>query len=141
MRFPGPAMKPSQEHAVGAPRSNDVAAVRALVVEDTPEFLELVTTSLRAEGFDVQAARDGASAIEIARHFAPDVVVLDLGLPAMDGFEVCRRIREFSSAYVVILTGRGDEVDKIVGLSVGADDYMTKPFSPRELVARLRAML
>src|SRR5439155_4404976 len=80
-------------------------------------------------------------ALAAARGFAPDVVVLDIGLPGMDGVEVCRRLRTFSDAYVVMVTGRREEVDKLVGLSVGADDYVTKPFSPRELVARIRAML
>jgi DNA-binding response OmpR family regulator len=121
--------------------ASEAVRVRVLVVEDAPEFLDFIVDSLRAEGFEIEAARDGESAVEIAHRFDPDVVVLDLGLPTIDGFEVCRRIREFSQAYVVILTGRNDEVDKIVGLTVGADDYMTKPFSTRELVARLRAML
>ena len=83
----------------------------------------------------------GAAALEVARDVDPDVVVLDLGLPGIDGLEVCRQLRTFSDAYVVMLTARDTEVDTIVGLSVGADDYVTKPFSPRELVARIRAML
>ncbi len=123
------------------PLQGNLSAVRVLVVEDAPEFLELIAGCLRDEGFGVDAARDGERAIELARALQPDVVVLDLGLPGIDGVEVCRRIRTFSDAYVVMLTGRNDEVDKLIGLSVGADDYMTKPFSPRELVARLRAML
>ncbi len=115
--------------------------VRVLVVEDAREFLDLIAERLRDEGFDVETAQDGEAAVESARASRPDVVVLDLGLPKIDGVEVCRRIRTFSQAYIVMLTGRDDEVDKLVGLSVGADDYMTKPFSPRELVARIRAML
>jgi DNA-binding response OmpR family regulator len=111
------------------------------VVDDAAEFRELVGSVLRSEGFVVEMASDGPGALDAARSFAPDVVVLDLGLPGMDGVEVCRRIRTFSDAYVVMLTGREDEVDKLIGLSVGADDYVTKPFSPRELVARIRAML
>src|SRR3954470_18291192 len=114
---------------------------RALVVDDVAEFRELVTTVLRREGFVVEAAVDGPAALAAARAFAPDVVVLDIGLPGMDGVEVCRQLRTFSDAYVVMLTGRQEEVDKLIGLSVGADDYVTKPFSPRELVARIRAML
>jgi len=114
---------------------------RALVVDDALEFRELVGSVLRKEGFDVRAAGDGAEALELAREFEPDVIVLDLGLPGIDGVEVCRRLRTFTDAYVVMLTGREDEVDKLIGLSVGADDYITKPFSPRELVARIRAML
>jgi DNA-binding response OmpR family regulator len=89
----------------------------------------------------VQVTYDGVRAVEVARELDPDVVVLDLGLPGQDGLEVCRQLRTFSDAYVVMLTARTDEVDTLVGLSVGADDYVTKPFSPRELVARLRAML
>jgi len=114
---------------------------RALVVDDAAEFRELVTTVLRREGFVVEAAADGPAAVATAREFAPDVVVLDIGLPGLDGVEVCRQLRTFSDAYVVMLTGRQEEVDKLIGLSVGADDYVTKPFSSRELVARIRAML
>jgi DNA-binding response OmpR family regulator len=114
---------------------------RALVVDDAREFRELVGTLLRHEGFAVELAADGAEAIETARRFVPEVVVLDIGLPGMDGVEVCRRLRTFTDAYIVMLTGRQEEVDKLIGLSVGADDYVTKPFSPRELVARIRAML
>jgi len=115
--------------------------VRALVVEDAREFRELVVEQLTEEGFRVETAADGRTAVELARTLQPDVIVLDLGLPDMDGVEVCRQVRTFSEAYVVILTFRDDEIDRLVGLSVGADDYMTKPFSPRELVARIRAML
>ena len=89
----------------------------------------------------METAADGEAAVELARSVAPSVIVLDLGLPKLDGVEVCRRIRTFSDAYVVMLTAKADEVDKLIGLSVGADDYMTKPFSPRELLARIRAML
>jgi DNA-binding response OmpR family regulator len=97
------------------------------------------TTSLR--WFEVITAGDGETAVALARGRRPDVVVLDLMLPGIDGVEVCRRIRTFSDVYVIMLTARSDEVDKLVGLSVGADDYLTKPFSPRELVARVRALL
>jgi DNA-binding response OmpR family regulator len=119
----------------------DGTGARALVVDDAAEFRELVGSLLRSEGFVVELAADGLGALQAARSFAPDVVVLDLGLPGMDGVEVCRSLRTFSEAYIVMLTGREDEVDKLIGLSVGADDYVTKPFSPRELVARIRAML
>ncbi|MFC5984745.1 winged helix-turn-helix domain-containing protein [Knoellia sp. GCM10027209] len=101
----------------------------------------LVGTYLEREGFEVALSHDGLDAVQQAREVDPDIVVLDLGLPRLDGIEVCRRLRTFSDAYVIMLTARADEVDTLVGLSVGADDYMTKPFSPRELVARLRAML
>jgi DNA-binding response OmpR family regulator len=113
----------------------------ALVVEDTPEFRELIAGQLEAAGFRVDTAADGASAVEAARSQPLEVIILDLGLPGIDGVEVCRQIRTFSEAYIVMLTGRDDEVDKLIGLSVGADDYMTKPFSARELVARVHAML
>lgn len=114
---------------------------RVLVVDDAPEFLELLVPLLEHEGFATDTAVDGASAVAAAERRRPDVIVLDLGLPDLDGVEVCRRIRAFSDAYVLMLTSRTTEVDRVVGLEVGADDYMTKPFSPRELVARVRAML
>jgi DNA-binding response OmpR family regulator len=117
------------------------AELRILVVEDTPEFRDLIAGQLEAEGFRVDTVADGEQAVEAARSGHPAVIVLDLGLPGIDGVEVCRQIRTFSEAYIVMLTGRDDEVDKVIGLSVGADDYMTKPFSARELVARVRAML
>ena len=112
-----------------------------LVVDDAPEFVELLVPLLDREGYTTASAVDGEEAVERARSFEPDVIVLDLGLPRLDGVEVCRRIRTFSDAYVIMLTSRTTEVDRVVGLEVGADDYMTKPFSPRELVARVRAML
>ena len=115
--------------------------VRALVVEDEVAMAVLVGSYLEREGYEVTLSHDGVEAVRTAREVDPDVVVLDLGLPGRDGIEVCRELRTFSDAYVVMLTARTDEVDTLIGLSVGADDYMTKPFSPRELVARLRAML
>lgn len=114
---------------------------RALVVDDEKPLAAVVASYLERENFKVQLAYDGPDALALARSGAPDVVVLDLGLPGMDGLEVCRELRTFSDAYVVMLTARAGEVDTIVGLSVGADDYVVKPFSPRELVARIRAML
>jgi len=117
-----------------------VSRPRALVVEDSPEFMLLCRHLLEKEGFDVVVATDGISAVELAQRERPDIAILDLGLPGVDGIEVCRRIRQFTDAYIVMVTGRTDEVDKIVGLSVGADDYVTKPFSPRELAARIQAM-
>ncbi|MEX0834022.1 MAG: response regulator transcription factor [Actinomycetota bacterium] len=115
--------------------------MRALVVDDAPEFHELVGGPLKADGFDVETAEDGERAVALAKDFEPEVIVLDVGLPKIDGVEACRRIRTFSDAYIVMLTVRDEEVDKLIGLSVGADDYMTKPFSPRELIARIHAML
>src|SRR6266508_5227113 len=117
------------------------ARFRALVVDDEPPLVQVVSGYLSREGFDVVTAADGETAVALARDSGPDVVVLDLMLPGIDGIEVCRRIRAFSDAYIIMLTAKSDEVDKLVGLSVGADDYLTKPFSPRELAARVRAML
>jgi DNA-binding response OmpR family regulator len=114
---------------------------RALVVDDEEPLAEVVASYLEREHFEVTVSHSGAEALAMARQVDPDVVVLDLGLPGIDGLEVCRQLRTFSDAYVVMLTARDTEVDTIVGLSVGADDYVTKPFSPRELVARIRAML
>jgi DNA-binding response OmpR family regulator len=111
------------------------------VVDDEEPLATLVAGYLARDGYEVAVALDGPSALERARAVEPDVVVLDLGLPGLDGIEVCRVLRTFSDCYVVMLTARSDEVDKLVGLSVGADDYLTKPFSPRELVARVHAML
>ena len=121
----------------GAPATG----LRALVVEDETDLAALVGSYLERAGFDTTIAHDGLQAVATAREVDPDVVVLDLGLPTLDGVEVCRQLRTFSDAYVVMLTARTDEVDTLIGLSVGADDYMTKPFSPRELVARITAML
>lgn len=112
-----------------------------LVIDDEPPLRDLVRDYLAREGFRVVTAADGLTAVEMARAHQPDIVVLDLMLPGIDGLEVCRRLRTFSDAYVIMLTARAEEVDRVVGLEVGADDYLTKPFSPRELVARVRAML
>jgi DNA-binding response OmpR family regulator len=111
------------------------------VVEDEVKLAGLIGSYLQRDGFEVTLVHDGLEAIATAREVDPDVVVLDLGLPSLDGVEVCRQIRTFSDCYVVMLTARAEEIDTLIGLSVGADDYMTKPFSPRELIARLSAML
>ena len=116
-------------------------ASRILVVEDAPEFVEMVVPLLQREGYVTDVASDGEAGVAAAREFEPDVIVLDLTLPRLDGVEVCKQVRRFSDAYVIMVTSRADEVDRVVGLEVGADDYLTKPFSPRELVARVRAML
>jgi two-component system, OmpR family, alkaline phosphatase synthesis response regulator PhoP len=110
-------------------------------VDDEPPIVDLVSGYLRREGWEVQAADDGHAALEAIRAWDPDAIVLDLMLPGIDGLEVCRRMRAFSGAYVLMLTARSEEIDRIVGLTVGADDYLTKPFSPRELVARMKALL
>lgn len=112
-----------------------------LVVDDEASVRDLVTRYLTREGFAVHAAEDGESALALARQVKPDLVVLDVMLPAMDGVEVLRRLRQWSQVYVLMLTARAEETDKVVGLGVGADDYLTKPFSPRELVARVKAIL
>jgi DNA-binding response OmpR family regulator len=117
------------------------AAARILIVDDEPPIVDLVRSYLTREGWVVDVAFDGASAVERARSNSPDVIVLDVMLPGIDGVEVCRQVRAFSDAYVLMLTARSEEIDRIVGLSVGADDYLVKPFSPRELVARIKAML
>ncbi|GJF17859.1 putative sensory transduction protein [Mycolicibacterium cyprinidarum] len=117
------------------------AGYRALVVDDEVPLAKVLASYLEREQFEVTVCHNGAEAVGLAREVDPDVVVLDLALPGIDGVEVCRQLRIFSDAYVVMLTARDTEVDTIVGLSVGADDYVTKPFSPRELVARIRAML
>src|SRR5450759_4456216 len=112
-----------------------------LVVDDEQALARLVADYLTRDGFSVSLAFDGPAAVQAARDRAPHVVVLDLGLPGLDGIEVCRQLRTFTDCYVIMLTARTDEVDKLIGLSVGADDYLTKPFSPRELVARVQVML
>jgi DNA-binding response OmpR family regulator len=117
-----------------------MARPSALVVEDTPEFAHLSARLLETEGFAVTVAGDGAQGLELARRLTPELVVLDVTLPGMDGIEVCRRIREFSDCYIVMVTARDDEFDRVLGLTIGADDYVTKPFSPRELAARIKAM-
>jgi DNA-binding response OmpR family regulator len=115
--------------------------VTALVVEDEPEIARLVRAYLEREGFRVEVAPDGERGLEAFAQLRPDVVVLDLMLPGVDGWEVCRRIREGSRAAVLMLTARDAVEDRVQGLELGADDYVTKPFSPRELVARVRAVL
>ena len=122
----------AMEHAQG---------YRALVVDDEVPLAEVVASYLEREQFETVVADNGVDAIAVARDFDPDVVILDVGLPGIDGLEVCRQLRTFSDAYVVMLTARDGELDTVLGLTVGADDYVTKPFSPRELVARIRAML
>ncbi len=114
---------------------------RILVVDDEPHITELVRYNLAQEGFDVTVAHDGHEALEKARAHAPDLIILDLMLPYMDGREVCRRLRRESSVPILMLTAKDTEQDRVLGLELGADDYVTKPFSPRELVARVRAIL
>lgn len=115
--------------------------VRVLVVDDEAALASVIGSYFTRDGYEVTLAHDGPEALRLAEERRPDLVLLDLMLPGMDGVEVCRRLRGFSDAYVLMLTARGDEVDKVVGLSVGADDYVVKPASPRELLARASAML
>lgn len=114
---------------------------RILIVDDEAALVDLVRSYLAREQYEVLTAADGHTALDLARTAQPDLVVLDLMLPGLDGLEVCRQLRQFSDAYVLMLTARTEELDKILGLTVGADDYLTKPFSPRELVARIKALL
>jgi DNA-binding response OmpR family regulator len=112
-----------------------------LVVDDEKKIVQVARDYLEHGGFSVLAAYDGASALASARHSKPDLIVLDLGLPDVDGLDVTRKLRQDSSVPIIMLTARGEETDKLVGLELGADDYITKPFSPKELVARVRAVL
>ncbi len=112
-----------------------------LIVEDDLKTANLLKVYLEREGYQTRAAADGAQAVDIAQRLSPALVVLDLMIPKLDGLEVCRRIRQISEVPILMLTARVEEVDKLVGLSVGADDYVTKPFSPREVVARVKAIL
>jgi DNA-binding response OmpR family regulator len=114
---------------------------RILLVDDEPLIVDSLSYSLEREGFDVKTAMDGGQALESIESFDPDLVVLDLLLPDISGFEVCRRLRENSSTPVIMLTALGEEIDRVQGLEVGADDYLAKPFSFRELLARIRATL
>lgn len=116
-------------------------AATILIVDDEQPIVDLVRSYLAREGFDVYEAHDGLAALSMARELHPDLVILDLMLPGLDGIETCRRLHQETAVYVLMLTARSEEVDKLIGLSVGADDYLTKPFSPRELVARVKAIL
>jgi DNA-binding response OmpR family regulator len=114
--------------------------MNVLVVEDDPRISDVLEYALKAEGYEVQTAQRGREAAEVARTLSPGLIVLDVGLPDIDGFEVCRIVRTFSDVPVIFLTSRSDEIDRVVGLEIGGDDYMVKPFSPRELLARIKAI-
>ncbi|MBM3137476.1 MAG: response regulator transcription factor [Chloroflexi bacterium] len=114
---------------------------KILVVDDEPSILNVVTAYLRAEGYEYKTASDGNEGLSLVKTFSPDLIILDIMLPGRDGIEVLSQLRRESNAYVIMLTARSEETDKLVGLSVGADDYLTKPFSPRELMARIKAAL
>ena len=112
-----------------------------LVVDDEIPLTGVVGSYLEREGFQMAVAHTGPDAVDRARALSPDLIILDVMLPGFDGLEVCRRVRQFSDAYIIMLTAKDEEMDKVLGLSMGADDYLVKPFSPRELIARVRAML
>jgi len=114
---------------------------KILVIDDEPSILNLVTSYLKAEGHEYFTASDGPSGLKTARAYQPDLIILDIMLPGMDGIEVLSQLRRESDVYVIMLTAKSEEADKVIGLSVGADDYLTKPFSPRELMARIKAAL
>ncbi|MCX6083174.1 MAG: response regulator transcription factor [Chloroflexi bacterium] len=114
---------------------------KILIIDDEPSIVNLVSAYLKPEGYDVYTASDGIAGLKAAKAYKPDLIVLDLMLPGLDGIELLSRLRRESDVYVILLTARTEETDKIVGLSVGADDYVTKPFSPRELVARIKSAL
>src|SRR5512136_38274 len=116
-------------------------AKKILVIDDEPKIVEICSDYLHAAGFDVISSGDGLQGLALARSQKPDLVVLDLMLPGMDGLDVCRELRRTSNTPIIMLTARVEETDKLIGLELGADDYITKPFSPRELVARVRAVL
>lgn len=118
-----------------------MAGETILVIDDEQNILDLISAYLRREGYRVLAAQDGVNGLKLAQSSRPDVVILDIMLPGMDGIDVLRELRRTSSTYVIMLSAKSEETDRIVGLSLGADDYVTKPFSPRELVARVKAAL
>ncbi len=118
-----------------------MANAKILVIDDEEKILNLVTSYLEKENYDVTTAQDGLSGLKLAQEIYPDIIVLDIMLPGMDGIELLSQLRRESNVYVIMLTAKTEETDKIVGLSVGADDYVTKPFSPRELTARIKAAL
>jgi len=115
--------------------------IKVLIVEDEKRIVDLIRLYLEREGYAISVASDGMEALSLFREHRPDLVILDLMLPGIDGLEVCRKIRQISTVPIIILTAKGEETDKVVGLSIGADDYVTKPFSPKELLARIRAIL
>jgi len=114
---------------------------KILLIDDEPSIVNLASAYLRKEGYELYTAADGPSALKAARVFKPDLIVLDIMLPGIDGLEVLSQLRRESDVYVILLTAKSEEADKVIGLSVGADDYLTKPFSPRELVARVKSAL
>src|SRR5215216_5537634 len=136
----------SEERLAGATLTSEDRSLNAedctvLIVDDEPNIVEVVSAYLQRELYKVVTAADGEEALRMISQHAPDLIVLDVMLPKLDGLEVCRRVRATSNTPIIMLTARGEETDKLVGLGIGADDYLTKPFSPRELVARIKAVL
>jgi DNA-binding response OmpR family regulator len=129
------------EHTVHVSTEGDAPVAQVLVVDDEKPLAGMIAAYLSRDGYATRLAYTGPDAVAAVREATPDVVILDLGLPGMDGVEVCRTIRTFSDCYIIMVTARQDELDKVIGLSVGADDYITKPFSARELMARVQAVL
>lgn len=115
-------------------------AIKILVVEDDPRIADVLRYALTSAGYEVTVVQRGREAVEIARQSPPSLILLDIGLPDIDGFEVCRLVRTWSDAPIIFLTSRADEIDRVVGLEIGGDDYVVKPFSPRELLARIKAI-
>src|SRR5688572_24890740 len=122
-------------------RSSTTKGARVLVVEDEANLADTIAYNLRREGYEASTVGDGYAALDAVQAQRPDIMVLDLMLPGIDGLELCRRIRRSNAVPIIMLTARGDEMDRVVGLEVGADDYLAKPFSMRELLARVRALL
>ena len=120
---------------------SSVMCAKILVVDDEESLVELLRTNLERDGYEVISASDGMAAIELAERQKPDLILLDWMMPKMDGFEVCKRLRPKTTAPIIMVTAKGEEIDKVLGLEMGADDYITKPFSPREVLARVRAQL
>ena len=118
-----------------------MAGEKVLIVDDERNIVELLKYNLKKEGYEVIVAYDGAEAIRLTREEKPDIIILDIMMPEMGGIEVCKTIRQESWIPIIMLTARGEEIDKVLGLEIGADDYVTKPFSPRELMARIKAIL
>ncbi|MDE3075527.1 MAG: response regulator transcription factor [Chloroflexota bacterium] len=118
-----------------------MAIARVVVIDDEPNLIKFVSQNLRARGYDVADAQNGLDGVELVKQYKPDLIILDIGMPGMDGFEVCSYVRQFSDAAIIMLTASGNEGDKIRALDLGADDYLTKPFAVGELMARVRAVM
>jgi two-component system, OmpR family, response regulator ResD len=116
-------------------------APQILVVDDEARYLHLVKVNLEAAGYEVKCASNGEEALEVMSNHSPDLVILDIMMPKLDGFTTCERIRQFSNVPIIMLTAKGEEIDRVLGLELGADDYIVKPFSPREVIARIKAVL